>query len=378
MVARTIPKESSGTMIILRRLFDNFDCNELVVIGRSPYPPAMLKTDTELHYPAIEIPYPYQTRFRFWQLLSIPVGILMGLWTIWTKGIEVVVGIYPDRSSLTLAYFLSVLTAKPLLPYFCDLYAENQRTKWYSKWANWLQPQVFKRASVVLALTDGMKVFYEKQYGIHVSILPTAINGEFPVAVNLPPLGKPFVIGYSGSVVLDRLDPMQALVKAIGNNPDYELRIFSPQTKEFLQSNGIWADNVTQRFCTSQQELMEALSGCHLLYLPLTFKTGPGYNSIEQLSTCFGTKSYEYFLSARPILSHCPASYFTSTFFKDNSCGYTLDSNDPEIILRKLEAIQAEYNQKGGEFVKNALQIAEQFKGDGLAYKFTRQINDLL
>lgn len=378
VVARTIPKESGGTMIVIRRLLDNFGGDEVIVMGRSPYKPAVLGNDKPLHYPVVEIPFPYWKGFRFWRLLSIPLGVALGIWTVLTKNIKVIVGVYPDMGSLSVAYFISVLTGRPLLPYFCDLYAENQKGGLHGKWAKWLQPKVFQRAVSVLAANDGMKEFYEKSYGIKVISLPTAINGEFPEKFELPAFKKPFIIGYSGSVVLDRLDPMQAMVQAVGDNPDYELRLFTPQKQDFLQKNGIWASNVKLRFCASQQELMNELGQCHLLYLPLTFKTGPGFNSVEQLATCFGIKSYEYFLSARPVLSHCPPSYFTSRFFEMNNCGFTLGQITVEEIRNTLEHIKASYLSQGRDYAGNAIKTATKFKGKALATEFTKALNEAI
>lgn len=378
MVTRAIPVESGGTMIVIRRLLENFEKSEIVALGRRPYAPFVLKNEQLPNYPMVKIPMTYVKGYKVWRLLSILIGIPIGLYIIWRRNIKLIVGVYPDMGSLTLAYFLALLTRKPLIAYFCDLYAENQKDDWHGKWAKWLQPKVFKKAQKIIAVNAGMEQFYKEKYGIEPLCLPTAINGIISEKSELPKLSSPLIIGYSGSVVKDRLDPFQALIQAIGNNSDYEIRIFTPQSEMYLKSENIWANNVIRSFCTSQQELIKQLRKCHVLYLPLTFNTGAGYNSRAQLATCFGIKSYEYFLSERPILSHSPSDYFTSTFFLDNKCGYLLDRIEKENIISFLEELKIRYNQDAPYLVENALRAAKEFNGLTIAKKFTDTINTII
>ena len=378
LVGRSIPKEAGGTMIIIKRLLENFSGDEVVVMGRSPYPPNILDNESKLHYSVIEIPFPHWKGFRIWRLLSIPLGIILGVFAILTKKIRVIVGFYPDMGSLSIAYFLSVITGKPLLCYFCDLYAENQKKGFHLWWANWLQPRVFKRAVKVFSVTDGMQLFYKETYGFDVVSLPTAINGTLPTDFKTLPVNGKFIIGYSGSIIKDRIDPMQALTAAIADNDHFEFRMFTPQSEGFLRKNKLWYKNTTRLFCSSRKELIEELSKCHLLYLPLTFKVGGDSNSVPQLATCFGTKCYEYFLSARPILSHCPEEYFTSSFFSENDCGYTLGSMEREQILDKLKEIEINYPTQGRAYVKNAIIVSKRFNGEKLAATFTDAINEAI
>lgn len=376
MVTRGLPAESGGTMIVIRRLLENFDADEVVVLGRTPYKKGVLKNERPLHYPIVKVPMVYWKGFRLWRILSIIFAVPIGLFSIWKYRVKIIVGVYPDMGSLTTAYILSTLSRKTLLAYFCDLYAENQKPGLHGMWAKYLQPRIFKRARKIIAVNEGMRSFYEEKYGIEPLCLPTAINGEPSKNPILPELKNTLIIGYSGSIVLDRLDPFQALIATVGNNPNYEIRIFTPQSEEYLRIHGLWANNVSRKFCRSQEELMEELAQCHLLYLPLTFKTGKGYNSIAQLATCFGIKSYEYFLSCRPVLVQCPKNYFTSTFFEENNCGYILGSIENEAILKKLGEIQQDYQSKASKLVENALMASQAFNGEKLAGMFTRTLNE--
>src|SRR5206468_12022974 len=128
--------------------------------------------------------------------------------------------------------------------------------------------------------------------------VPTCINVEIPEPGPLPAQGRPFIVGYSGNVYGPRLSSLRALVRAIGDNPDYAIRYFTPQRPELLKAYGVWAGNAGAEFVSDEGQLIRHLQSCDVLFLPLTFEVEE--NSRDQLSTCFGTKSCEYFLSQRP------------------------------------------------------------------------------
>src|SRR5690606_21625092 len=107
------------------------------------------------------------------------------------------------------------------------------------------------------------------------------------------------------------------------------------------------------------------LRQCHLLYLPLTFEAGE--DSVEQLSTCFGIKCYEYILACRPVLVHCPPDFFTYRFFADSNAAVLAGEPKAEKLSEILDNFIANYDRVSIEVVRNALQLAEMFKGKLIA-----------
>lgn len=376
VITRALPVESGGTMIVIRRLLENFGRDEIVVLGRTPYKPRVLKNDTPPEYPYFEIPTPQVKGFRLWRMLSVIPGFFQGLWIIWRYRVKVIIGVYPDEGSLLLSAFLHACTRTRYMAYFCDLYMENQKGKPLRFLAKWLQPYVFRHADRILAANAGMKEFYDERYKVESLLMPTAINGSIPESFVLPDITDRFIIGYSGSIVPDRLDPMQALIKTIGNDSRYEIRLFTPQTEEYLRSVKIWGPNVMHRFCASHAELIQELSQCHVLYLPLTFNVE--HNSREQLATCFGIKCYEYFQSCRPVIVHCPLDYFTSTFFTSLQCGEAIGSLDNVEIKLTLEKLRSQYNAEGRKYVTKALVAASDFQGSKIAERLSVAVNEVL
>lgn len=374
MVARTLPVVSGGTMIVLRRLIENFLPGEVFVMGRTPHQKVSLN-DSKLNATFIEVPTPRVRGYKLWMILSVIPGLFIGLRALKKHKIPVIIGVYPDEGSILLSYLLHKISGKPLMVYFCDLYLENKSKGWRLGLAKWLQPKIF-RTGHIISVNKAVQDFYLERYKKDSILIQTAINQDFPTSFELPSISEKMIIGFSGSVVSDRIDPMQVLVEAIGNNPNYEFRIFSPQDELFLKANNLFANNVSLKFCKSVEELIGELKQCHILYLPLTFKLGK--NSYEQLSTCFGIKSYEYMLSCRPVFVHCPPDYFTSRFFVEKDAGYSIGNVTPTELIDQLKKIKESYNSQAPIIVENALNAAAEFKGAKLATRLRKEIVNII
>ena len=62
----------------------------------------------------------------------------------------------------------------------------------------------------------------------------------------------------------------------------------------------------------------------------------------DQLATCFGIKSYEYFLAQRPVVVHTPGDYFLARFYRERGCGIVVDDPTPAAVRHALERLRDE------------------------------------
>jgi glycosyltransferase involved in cell wall biosynthesis len=372
VVAESLPVLSTGTSIVLRRLLENFDGEEVVLIGRRPDPRLHLDGRPP-HYPFYSIPALRSgiRGERYWRLLSTLPGIGVGMRAIQRHRPSALLAVFPYEHALLTGYWLHVLSGLPLLAYFCDLYLEDRGGGWEAGLARWLQPRVFKAAARILAANRGMVDYYRARYGFEALALPACINEPIPDPAPVPAPGGRFVIGYSGNVNSTRLDSLRALVDAVGGDPAYEIRYLTPQTPDFLRAQGVWADNATATFIADEKELVRQLSLCDVLFLPLTFEFRE--NSRDQLATCFGIKSYEYFLSQRPVLLHSPADYFIARFFHERDCGLVASEPGPEALVAALTRLRSDADLRA-RFVRNALAAAHEFEGSTIASTLRRAL----
>lgn len=365
VVAYSLPFESAGTSIVLRRLLENFASDEVVLLARNPNPHLQLESHP-LHYPTVRIPaLPSGMRGEhYWRFSAVLPGIIAGLREIRRRRPAAIMAVFPDEISLLTGYCLHRLTQVPLFAYFCDLYMEDRPGGWEGRLARWLQPRVFRAASRIIAVNEGMAGYYREHYGTNALCVPTCINVDIPRPNPVPSPGNPFVVGYSGTINSARISSLRALVRAIGNHAAYAIRYFTPQKPAFLRAYDLWTQNSEAAFVSGEAELIRRLSGCDALFLPLTFDVGE--NSRDQLATCFGIKSYEYFLSQRPVLLQCPGDYFIARFYRDWDCGMVVDDPGPEALVAALERLRSDGGLRTG-FVHNALMAARQFEGPRVA-----------
>jgi glycosyltransferase involved in cell wall biosynthesis len=377
VVAYSVPQRASGTPVVIRRLLENFDADEVALIGRPINPKTKLESG-DFKYPVINIlAPPVDTRGeRFWRIACVLTGIIAGLRAIRKYSAQVIMSVYPDEGSLLTGYLLHKITGLPLVPYLCDLYLEQNKTNWQGKLAAWLQPRVFRAALNVLVLNEGMRQFYWDRYKLNSIVIPTCIgNIPEPMITASRRNGHPFVIGYSGNVNDARIDPLRVLVKAVGARSEFAIRYFTPQAREYLEQLGLWTANSERFFFRNEAELRRELSNCDALYLPLTFnKARP---DVDSMATCLGTKSYEYLVSGIPVVVHCPTEYFTSRFYRDNNCGILVTELDPSLLLSALTALRN--NPKHSDvLVRNALCTAKSFDGEIVAANLRKTLVRLL
>jgi hypothetical protein len=195
--------------------------------------------------------------------------------------------------------------------------------------------------------------------GYHkVEVIPSTVPEISPLKTRVFD-GNVFKIAFSGSIIYDRLDLLQMLVRIIGNNPTYQLKLFSPHDETFLKSNNLFANNVSCEFVNNPKLLVEKLQQCDLLYLPLTFKKPDDQRSYLQLKTCLGTKSYEYMQTGVPILVHSPREYYTYQFFEFTNSAILLNSDRKEDLENKLNEIKVNYVELS-DIVQNAYNLLAQ------------------
>jgi glycosyltransferase involved in cell wall biosynthesis len=375
VVAKCPPVQSSGTSIVLRRLLENFSDQEVVLMGRSPDRSLRFPAST-LHYPVVRIPsLPGGIRGeRYWRLLSVIPGLVAGRRAVRQYNPSALLVVYPDDIALLTGYWLHRISGLPLLAYFCDLYMEDLRSGWETALARWLQPRVFAAAARIVAVNQGMADYYRERYGVAPLCLPACINATIGGFRGVPDPGRPFVVGYSGNVNATRADSLRALVGAIGGDPAYAIRYFTPQKPDFLRAHGIWAENASRTFLSDESELVRQLSACDALFLPLTFAVAE--HSRDQLATCFGIKAYEYFMSQRPVLLHCPGDYFIARFFRTWGCGLVVDDPSPAALAASLGSLRSDGSLRAS-LVQNALRAARQFEGKRIAREFRGALRDL-
>lgn len=361
-----LPHEAGGTSIVVRRLLQNLRRDEAVILGRAP-DPRMRLSEERLPVPEIRVRWFHVglRGERFHAIAGVAPAVVQGVAAARRHGCGAILSVFPNDGSLLTGYLVHRLTGLPLLPYFCDLYMEDRRGDgWEGRLSRWLQPNVFRAATRLLAVNGGMAGFYRDHYGLDALVLPTCINQAIPGFQAPPAPGRPFRIAYSGNVNDTRVDSLRALVRAIGDDTGFSLTYFTSQTTEQLKALGVWSANARAEFEADETALVRRLAECDVLFLPLTFEVTA--HSREQMATCFGIKAYEYFLAQRPVLVHCPGDYFLARFFRERRCGLVVEDPAPGALLAALERLRGDGALRA-DLSRGGLEAAGLFEGPKVA-----------
>lgn len=411
-----------GTIHVLRRILAHSKPGQYAVVARSGGslaagpPPSNVIT--------VEIPFPKADwRGEQWMdLASVATGLPVVLNAIRKHKPQSLISVFPYEGSLALGLAASHITGLPLGAVFGDLYLENRDpADWRFKLAGPLQQRLFSRIRGLGVLNDAMAEFYRSKYGLQPVVLPPPVTAwpsaaasgfslasssasEFdsaasvanPAHADKPPAAagagehksrpvpkpadsghtpapKPTVIGYSGSINLDREEGLLRLLDLIRDNPNYQLRLFSQASQEYLQRRKLWASNVTLAFEHDDQRLVDALAQCDVLYVPLAFRA---YRQEDQMRTCLGSKISDYLATGVPILSHAPAGYWHAEFFRANGCGLVVDKPDASLLKEALDRLTADVELRR-TLTARATQLAVSWSGPNVAARFDSLVEQL-
>jgi glycosyltransferase involved in cell wall biosynthesis len=363
IVSSYIPSENiGGTSTVITRLLENLPPDRVMVAGATG---KVRRENNE--YPVLRL-LPKPTRGQhILPLILAPLNAILVLWTIRRFKPDVIVGIFPDDATLLTAYLVHRLSGVPLISYFCDLYLESG--SWLNSVAKWLQPEVFRASKVVIVVNEAMAEYYEQRYQQHAEIVPTAIN---------LPIFKPFASGksdndqftiaFSGQVNEGRVEGLKLLLEAIGNDPAYKVKLFTPTSREKLKQMGVWHDRMELEQFSDVQQLLTALAACDVMYLPLIFKSA--HISQDQLATAFGIKAYDYMLTGRPTVVFAPTHFFTAQFFLRANAAIVVGERSAAALYQGFETLRhdAALQAKLGQ---NAFELAKQFDSRVITHHFS-------
>jgi glycosyltransferase involved in cell wall biosynthesis len=367
LVSYSNPDRASGTPVVIRNLLENFESDEVVLIGR----PTLKKeriNNLYFKYPIITIPTP-PVEFRgerLWRLLSVFIGVWIGLLAFNKYKLKAVLSFYRDESSLLTGFILHKLTKLPHYAYFCDLYLENYISGYQFLLAKWLQPRIFSRSKKIFVLTEAMKDYFECTYGINPIVVPHCNNLTVKRRdyLNEKQIRTPLNIGYLGTINNDRIPSLKLLCEAIKGNNQFHMRYFSATPPSIIKQHGLFISNSDHKFIKSNNELINEMSSCDVLYLPTTISDVKKEREF-QVKTGFPTKAIEYLICQKPILVHCKKHYYVAKFFRKFDCGYVTDGDSEEILIA-LNNIKDDFELRK-RIASNSYKALSYFDGKDIA-----------
>ena len=373
-VAWTMPPTAGGAAVVTRNLLVNFDPDTCVVLGQIPFPGRMSMEGFE-QYRRIEVPTPdIYWRVKpfvepFW---SIPRAVRLGVEAVREHSLQAVVSIYPNAAMLYAAHRIAKKTGLPLLPHFHNLYAETRAGTAEGVLARRLQRLIFQRSTHVFTMSQGMTDYYRERYGVESTPLLHPMAHEVPEFSEPAPAERPYRLALSGNMNFTMLGKLARVVKAVGDDPGYEIVLHAPQTADRIREDlGVWADNITVKDARRQEDLVASLGSCDLLLIGLENRIGKRMD--DDFRTQFPTRSLDMLVSGKPIMVLCPRDYYFARFFETHDCGFIEPATDPDTIKRSIDDLCADQERRS-RYVRNALDVAQAYRGPAVAAVLDREM----
>lgn len=213
---------------------------------------------------------------------------------------------------------------------------------------------IFKHSAGIIGPNEFICEEYQRRYGVKTTLVRNPCDkAELEKEPYIQPhaQNRKIKIIYTGAIYHANSDCFRNLVQAIKSLQEYplELHIFTAQTREQLESQGIQSEKIYVHSHIPYSEILEQQRKADILFLPLAFESPIP----EVIRTSAPGKLGEYLASGRPVLAHVPADSFVAYYFKKYRCGVTADQNDPHKLAIEIKKLVT--NPDGhNEIIRNA------------------------
>ncbi|MCU1267793.1 MAG: a-glycosyltransferase [Acidobacteria bacterium] len=266
-------------------------------------------------------------QIRLAKYLVLPITLLFGLWRIFRFKPDCLLTIYFNEQWILTSYCLSKLTGIPVVYYVHDPFEERARHEGTlsARFARWLEPRSLKHGEV-LVICDSLRDLYARKYGITAAVLRHSAPDLRPKLRDRSVSNAPLRIGFAGAIYDNNKSLLRQLVAECAGDPRVQLRIWTDARPDVLDELGLTREGIQVSFESEYGRLIEHLSNCDLLYLPLAFSDTPTLPT-DSLRYAFPTKTIDYLIAGTPILAHCPPDYETSLFLAKFNAAYSLNTD---------------------------------------------------
>jgi hypothetical protein len=282
-----------------------------------------------------------------------------------------VMGVYPYVQVIDIAERAARLAGLPFFPYLHDTIVEGTTGRFRAGAAVAVQERVFRNARRLLVMSDGMRDLYALKYGVEAHAVPHTYQEPIP---DQPPETPGNAGAFWGGLVYTINRRSFARVAGALRSAHATLTLASQNSREDLERMGVMSPGTDLVFVGDRAEYLRLLQGQGLLVLALDWPDESPVHE-DELATIFPTKTPEYLASGRPILVHCPESYYLARFFREYGCGLLVTERSEDRLLAACnEAL------RGGPQVRAAqaaaLRAAGKFGAAAVAGALKKHLDD--
>ncbi len=348
-ISHVLPPSPSGQAVVLYRILSGVNHEDYYLLSRENTGPDMVNSfSLQARYYILppELVLNWPDIFGLEHIRSI-ANILVRILTR-TKNIlnilrhehtTAIVACTGDLADIPAGFLASKIAHIPFFAYIFDDYV-FQWTGNYRLFAKLVSPFIFKHSAGIIGPNEFICTEYQRRYGVTPSLIrnPCDMDELTKESYSQWPAenGKLKII-YTGAVYHANFDCFCNLIQAMESLSEYnlELHIFTAQTQEQLETQGIQSKQVFIHSHMPYSDILEQQRKADILFLPLAFESPIP----EVIRTSAPGKMGEYLASGRPVLTHVPSDSFVAYYFKKHQCGWIADQNDPLELAREIEKL---------------------------------------
>jgi len=328
--------DQNGSSVIIHNLARILK-DKIVVVGELP--DTVMEWD-EIDYPLFHIDS---------NVLNTKVGLRYHKWLSFFKSFRKlnsiireykcikIIAIFPDEYYLSLGYVLAKYNGIELYPWLHNTYIEN-RSGIFKLYAKLLQPRIFKYATKIFCISDGLTEYYKSKYrGLVFNTLRHAFQFNNKEANFINKDSKGLVkFAYSGSLNESCREASIRICKVISQKENCKLVVFGKRNVDCLIESGILSDSIQCYDFLEKDVFEQKLRICDFMILAHGFK---GKLSDVEYDTIFPTRTVPLLNSGKPIIVHAHSSSFLTTWMRSNKCGYLICTEDTDEISKSIDRL---------------------------------------
>lgn len=337
------PPMSNGPVFVLSTLLAELDTSGSLVFAGEPdryseHRDEGSHVDAEVRRFDIPSWWPQEDRppLRLRSLGNLGVAVRVSLEAVRAlrrPELRAVLAVYPKQHFLLAGYLGSLLTGKPLVVYFMDVYVEGLPHG--RRIARLIERLIARRASAVLAMSAPHREHIEQRLpGVPVYEVP---HPYAPVVEgSAQPLeGDPSIV-FTGAVYDAQADALLRLVEAVQRDTasGAHLHVFSQAGEKELLRWGVCASDRVHIARVSRAEARTMQRASDILFLPMAFDGNPYVTR-----TASPGKLPEYLAAGRPILVHAPADAYIARYARERGFAEVVDTPDVDRLAEALRRL---------------------------------------
>jgi len=369
-VSDSFPPVPGGSSVINQNLLEQFNQEEFFIlttykIGLKKGLQFKLSNTIYLNFELLFLP----------NKLAVPSFLLARIITRYRllfiakiKSPKAIVVAYPQLVTLDASQWVSEKLNIPFFPYLHDTIVESLSDTPLEKYGNKVQSKVFRTASHIFVMSEGMQRLYEGKYNIKTTPILHIYPEEFTAIKRVT--NESNQVFWGGAIYRINHVALSRLL-CVCKELSLDILCATNPSEKMLEKFSYPLDTMRFEFYSNRKDYIDVLKTNKFLLLALNW---PEETSVDrdEISTIFPTKVAEYLNSGVPIIVHCPEHYFMAKFFMKYDCGLVLGTRDSFTMKSKIQSLLQD-GERLDQLVTNAGAAADMFRPEinsGILKKF--------